>query len=121
MKIGTEFFALNCDKHATYNTVMSALLFVPYKSDFFYSYREQATFLPSRSIARYSKFNFGAGLSRNDGFSLKNALIRHKCISLQSVCAKTKLSWTVAVKRHSLQKLHSSTITLLRILTYFRW
>jgi len=59
-------------------------------------------------------------LSKKEGFSLKkNALIGHRSTSLQSVCAKIKSSWTIAVESRSVQKLNSSAITLLQIFDLF--
>jgi len=52
-------------------------------------------------------------------FLQKNALIGHRSISLQSVCAKITSSRTVAVERRSAQKLHSSANALLQIFKLF--
>ena len=48
----------------------------------------------------------------------KNALIRHRSITFQSVCTKIKSSRTIGVEHRSAQKLHLFTIALLQILTY---
>ena len=70
--------------------------------------------------ARQGEFDFGADLSKKEGFSSKkNALIGHRSISLQSVCAKISSSRTIAVECHSAQKLHSSAIALLQIFDLF--
>ena len=102
----------------------SALLCVPYQSDFFLNiadqYREQAAFSSSR-VTRYGEFNFGADLSRKEAFLCKNALIGAQVHLLQSVLAKTKSSWTIAVEHHSVQKLRSSAITLLPIFIAGPW
>jgi len=51
---------------------------------------------------------------------MKNALMGHRSISLQSVCAKIKSSTqTIAVECRSAQKLHSSAIALLQIFDLF--
>jgi len=47
-------------------------------------------------------------------FLWKNALVGHRSISLQSVCAKITSSRTIAVECRSAQKLHSSAIALLQ-------
>jgi len=52
-------------------------------------------------------------------FLRKNALIGHRSISLQSVCAKITSSRMISVEHRSVQKLYSSAITLLKFLTYF--
>jgi len=52
-------------------------------------------------------------------FLWKNALIRHRSISLQLVCAKITSSRIIAVERRSVQKLHSSAIALLQIFKLF--
>jgi len=72
-------------------------------------------------VARYSKFHFGAGLSKQEGFSWikKKRSDRAWVHPFQSVCAKTKSSRTIAVEYCSAQKVHSSDIALLQILTYF--
>ena len=99
----------------------SAILCVPYQSDFFEiadSHGERATFL-SPEVARHGEFDFGAGLSKRMAFLRKNALIGHRSISLQSVCAKITSSRTIAVERRSVQKLYSSAIALLQIFDLF--
>jgi len=70
-------------------------------------------------VARHGEFYFGAGLSKKYAFSSKNALIGHRSISLQSVCAKITSSRTIAVERRSVQKLYSSAVALLQILDLF--
>ena len=100
---------------------MSALLYVPYQRDISKiadPHGEQATFCPVE-VARQGEFDFGACLPKKNGFSLKNALIGHGSISLQSVCAKITSSQTIAVERRSVQKLHSFAIALLQIFKLF--
>jgi len=69
-------------------------------------------------VARHGELDFGAGLSKKDGFSWKNTLIGHRSISLQLVCAKIT-SRMIAVEHRSAQKLHSSAIALLQIFKLF--
>jgi len=52
-------------------------------------------------------------------FLRKNALIGHRSISLQSVCAKITSSRRMAVERRSVQKLYSSAIALRQIFDLF--
>ena len=70
-------------------------------------------------VARQGEFDFEADLSKRKAFLRKNALIGHRSISLQSVCAKITSSRTIAVERHSAQKLHSFAIALLQIFDLF--
>ena len=65
----------------------SAILCVPYQSDFFEiadSHGERATFL-SPEVARHGEFDFGAGLSKKDGFSSKKRSDRAQ-VHLFTVC-----------------------------------
>jgi len=52
-------------------------------------------------------------------FLRKNALIGHRSISLQPVCAKITSSRMIAVEHRSVQKLHSPPIALLQIFDLF--
>jgi len=99
--------------------VTSALLCVPYQSDFSKiadPHGERATFRAVET-ARRGEFDFGADLSKKEGFSSKkkNTLIGHRSISLQLVCAKITSCRMIAVERRSAQKLHSSAFALLEI------
>ena len=58
---------------------------------------------------------------KKEAFLCKNALIGAQVHLLQSVLAKTKSSWTIAVEHHSVQKLRSSAITLLPIFIAGPW
>ena len=70
-------------------------------------------------VARHGEFDFGAGWSKRMAFLWKNALIGHRSISLQSVCAKITSSRMIAVERCSAQKRFSSAIALLQMFDLF--
>ena len=65
--------------------------------------------------ARQGEFEFGADLSKNEGFSLKKHSDRAQFHFLPSVCTKIMLSWTIAAECHSAL----STIALLQIFDLF--
>jgi len=74
---------------------------VPYWSNSYrivHAHREQAAFSQAK-VAKYGDFNFGAGLSKTEGFCLEKYSDRYRFISMQSICAKTKSSWTIAVEQ----------------------
>ena len=86
----------------------STLLCEPCWSDFSriaHVYGEQAA-VSQVKVANYGDFDFGAGLSKTEGFCSEKYSDRYRFISMQSVCAKTKSSWTIAVEHHSAQKLN---------------
>ena len=68
---------------------------------------------------KYHNMTLGHICQKRKAFPRKNALIGHRSISLQSVCAKIMSSRTIAVERHSLQKLHLYAIALLQIFDFF--
>jgi len=103
-----------------YSTVTSALLCMPYLSDFFFKqcrYTENGPLFSQVEVAKCSEFTFGKVILKRKAFLWKHTLIGHRSISLQSVCTKAKLSSTITAGHNCVQELHSLVINLLGWLT----
>ena len=66
-------------------------------------------------VARYGEFDFGAGLSKKEGFSSRKHSDRAQVHLFVVSMYQNQLCWTISVEHRSAQKLHSAAITLLQI------